>query len=325
MKQYSHIRCINCGELGHTRKICKSPKVSFGIVAIHINTDNLKIKENLFKYLMELSEHEILDTHSIIFNDERMLKNFSEIKSSVKLLMIMRRHTLGYIEFIRGHYKVENPSQLHYLFTQMTIEEIQKIREHISDFDFLWKDLWVERWNSTSGNSPTNDIRNREYNISKENFCKLQKEQINLSDFLDHTKVLYDSPEWGFPKGRRTISKTKHGCIEEDIECAKREFSEETGYIDTDYIVFENISPIVEMITGFDGILYKHVYYVAMLKSDVMPFLDTSLKSQKCEIGDIGLFNVDEALSKIRPHHQTRKGIIYNICVNIIRYLLNKN
>ena len=36
-------------------------------------------------------------------------------------------------------------------------------------------------------------------------------------------KPIYKTPEWGFPKGRRNL-------YEKDLNCALREFSEETGY-----------------------------------------------------------------------------------------------
>ena len=40
--------------------------------------------------------------------------------------------------------------------------------------------------------------------------------------------IVYESPEWGFPKGRRNMH-------ESDLDCAKREFEEETGIDESFY------------------------------------------------------------------------------------------
>lgn len=162
MRKFSKMKCINCGQLGHTRKVCKEPKTSFGILALHIDdvnsllnsnlVDNKKEKiksqhslhtrilKNVIEYLQNQSS--IIDNPVIINGDNDFLNKFTEVKKNVKVLLIMRKHTLGYMEFMRGHYNINNIHQLKNLFQQMTPKEIKIISEHINNFDYLWRYLW---------------------------------------------------------------------------------------------------------------------------------------------------------------------------------------
>ena len=372
MQKYAKIRCINCGQLGHTRKICKEPKTSYGIIAIKINNLNnleefMQLKNNLcemdddkkqknnnsvyMKILKNIAEYlhnqnSINETQVIINNECNSLQKFSIIKRIVKVLLIMRKHTLGYMEFIRGHYNINNIHQLKNLFQQMTPNEIDLISKNLNNFDYLWKYLWsitespkineqqllnykndrsatshdtISNSSSISSNSQKKKIfiDNHEYIQSKINFEKLCNESIiKLSDIIRITKSHYDFPEWGFPKGRRTGNET-------DLDCAKREFTEETGYTDKDYILFDNIQPLVENITGFDGRRYKHVYYIALLTSDRNPTCDYLKKSQLSEIGDINLFDLDQSLMVIRTHHVDRRYILYKLFSGIIKNVID--
>lgn len=373
------MKCINCGHLGHSYKVCREPKTSYGILAIHIdipNNNNIQsaesskmkqyneIKDIVSKHLCKQTE--IMEQQHISCNNEASLKKFTDLKKIIKLLLVMRKHTLGYMEFVRGHYSINNMTQLAYLFEQMTPYEIKTICENYDNFDFLWKNMWSSETISTendvkiddkdeskqivnyespqscgSDDSPKNTLDEQEkyneqkscnkqtskkhydtrieFDNSKHNFMKLQNETIiKLSDIIKNTKPLYNCPEWGIPKGRRAGS-------ESDLECAKREFTEETGYTSDDYELFDNINPLVENIIGSNGVKYRHVYYIAILKSNKQPSCKNLKKAQLCEIGDIGLFDLDETLQKIRPHHTDRQRIIYSVCVNIVQSIMSHN
>ena len=394
------MKCINCGHFGHSYKVCREPKTSYGILAIRIdilNRENEQIVDSsktnqyneikgiITKYLH--NQVEITDKQHITCNNETSLKKFTDLKRVIKLLLIMRKHTLGYMEFIRGHYSINNITQLAYLFEQMTPYEIKTICENYNNFDFLWKNMWSSEYISTEHyikleaidslkqttnndkkdisvqqlnyESPQSNESNEsnesdesdesdesqknildkpkkcdvqkscikssskrhydshiEFDNSKHNFMKLQNETVlKLSDIIRNIKPLYNCPEWGIPKGRRAGN-------ESDLECAKREFTEETGYTSDDYELFDNINPLVENIIGSNGVKYRHVYYIAILKSDKPPSCQNLKKAQLCEIGDIGLFDLDESLQKIRPHHTDRQRIIYSVCINIVKSIM---
>jgi len=57
-------------------------------------------------------------------------------------LMIRRKDTLGYIDFMRGKYSVSNQKYILNMLKQMTVQEKEKLKKH--NFDVLWKDLWKE-------------------------------------------------------------------------------------------------------------------------------------------------------------------------------------
>ena len=63
-------------------------------------------------------------------------------KDNIKIVLIERKNTLPYIEFLRGKYDVSNNDYVQLLFNRMNIDEKKLILNH--DFDFLWKNLWVK-------------------------------------------------------------------------------------------------------------------------------------------------------------------------------------
>jgi 8-oxo-dGTP pyrophosphatase MutT (NUDIX family) len=62
-------------------------------------------------------------------------------------LMIRRRNTLGYIDFLRGKYSLFNYKYIKSLIKQMTNYEINQIKTHT--FDELWYELWKDNDNNT--------------------------------------------------------------------------------------------------------------------------------------------------------------------------------
>jgi mannitol-1-phosphate/altronate dehydrogenase len=85
--------------------------------------------------------------------------------------------------------------------------------------------------------------------------------------------------------------------------------------------IFENIEPLEEVFVGTNGIKYKHIYYAGLSNDSDELFINMNNKHQADEIGDIGWFKYDDAISKIRPHHKDRKKIMtvmYLFIINMI-------
>ena len=57
-------------------------------------------------------------------------------------LLIRRKETLGYIDFMRGKYSVNNKEYIMNMMKQMTNYEKERLSS--VDFDELWKDIWGE-------------------------------------------------------------------------------------------------------------------------------------------------------------------------------------
>ncbi len=59
-----------------------------------------------------------------------------------RIIMVERKDSLSFIEFIRGKYKNHmNTDYIKLLVSRMTNEEKQKLLTN--SFDELWKDLWI--------------------------------------------------------------------------------------------------------------------------------------------------------------------------------------
>ena len=113
----------------------------------------------------------------------------------------------------------------------------------------------------------------------------------------------YTEPEWGFPKGRRVRG-------ESDLDCAIREFTEETNIPREAYTVVKNLL-LEETFVGLNGIQYKHVYFVAMLREpDMINLTQKFTPMQRREISAIAWKSLEEADALIRPHHIERAGML---------------
>ena len=226
--------------------------------------------------------------------------SFKIDKKKIKYLMVRRKKTHGYVEFLRGKYDINDSKFLQRIINEMTLEEKYDILN--DTFDKLWKKLWIKTDITLYSNIQMND-----YRISKSKFLQLKKHDTNnLKQFIEKSKTKWIEPEWGFPKGRRKIK-------ENDLDCAKREFMEETGLKMDDFKINKNISPKIENITGTNNIKYKHIYYIAELKKDINLRLDSNNFEQISEIGDIGCFSYDECLELIRPYNLEKKNILSDI------------
>lgn len=303
---YKNTYCGNCGKHGHVYKNCKEPVISYGVIVVKIDQNN---DENSLSDIFK--EFTTINSTSIQCNNYSDTHKFSLYRNIIQFLMIRRKHTLGYIEFIRGRYRIDNVDGIIFLFQQMTKEEIEKIGT--LEFDDLWNEMW--------SNDMKNNSHDIEYKQSKEKFNKLKFDEgtdLNLKFYVKSIVPKWDQAEWGFPKGRRNH-------FESNVECATREFEEETGLNEKDYTLLKNIEPIEEELIGTNGIRYKHVYYIALSNSKIDPKIDIENKHQKEEIGDIGFFTYDESIKLIRPYHIERRKIMTMLYMYFINSLINCN
>jgi len=253
--------CNNCGKSGHLFHKCKLPITSIGIIAFRIfptGDDNEPYK--------------------------------------IQYLLIRRKETLGYIDFMRGKYSVHNKDYIMNMLKQMTRDEKQQLT--CGDFEKLWKNVWGD-------STYSNQYRTEEI-ISKEKYNQLFKgTEIKLTNLIEESNKFetWEEPEWGFPKGRRNNQ-------ENDYECAGREFCEETGY-PYDYLIHvQNIVPFEEIFTGSNYKSYKHKYFLMFMN------YEKSLKCgdfQKSEVSKMEWKNLNDCLMCFRPYNLEKIRIIKNI------------
>ena len=306
--RYFHIFCMNCGKKGHLTKKCNYPIISLGIVTIHIDDISTPFNNllNLCKKIQHhyLFEHDELEDLKRIYQSLKSNDIMNHLDDKIHYLMIRRRNSLSYVDFIRGKYDLDDYEYIYNTLLMMTKDEQEELQTR--SFEELWSELWT---------TPIHSINhNQEYIESKQKFLKLregymiQKCEIQfpfkMKNILDTSLITYEEAEWGFPKGRRNIH-------EKNIECAKREFQEETGIDEKEYQIL-NISPLEEIYLGSNHIRYKHIYYFSQMTDMKEMKVDKKNVHQKSEVGDIRWVTFKEGFSLIRDYHKEKRNILFN-------------
>ena len=228
----------------------------------------------------------------------------------IEFLMIRRKETLGFIDFMRGKYSVHNKNYIKNMITQMTNKEKTLLKT--KTFQELWEKIW-------GSNNISNQYKNEEV-TSKEKFYLLKNGvshndvSFSLDSIIDesYNEQCWEEQEWGFPKGRRNFQ-------EKDFDCAIREFTEETGYPKRLIYNIKNIYPFEEIFTGSNYKSYKHKYYIAYMKAEET---NNTSKFQKSEVDKMEWKSFDDCLSTIRSYNLEKKRILTNIYNTLKNYPL---
>ena len=241
--------CNNCGKQGHSFHQCKMPITSNGVIAY------------------------------------RILPQTNEIQ----YLMIRRKDTLGYIDFMRGKFPVFQKQYIMNMLLQMTMDERNRLRQRTLKGSGDDKDVYTKDKIQLLINGIT---------ITKDSGYDL----LSLLDEAD-TLAVWTEPEWGFPKGRRNTQ-------EKDYDCALREFSEETGYTISVLNNIRNIVPFEEIFIGSNYKAYRHKYYLMnMLYHNSLSFKTF----QKSEVSGMEWKTYEECMRSIRSYNLEKKKMLTNV------------
>lgn len=214
--------------------------------------------------------------------------------TGVEFLLIRRRDSLSFIEFVRGKYSATDRVYLKTLLQGMTQSEQEKLRTQ--NFDQLWRGVWGEAAGSHRADYEAAERKYREIVPTMEVMATLLTE--NPSPWLE--------PEWGFPKGRRNP-------YESELSGAIREFQEETSMTRGDFKVFQNVEPLVETFFGSNGVQYCHKYFLGACRPAQTVAMDMGNPHMAREIGDIGWFSLEQALQKIRPESVEKRELVLRV------------
>jgi ADP-ribose pyrophosphatase YjhB (NUDIX family) len=303
MKNISRIKILKRNErMSHTLKNMMG--VVGGNSDEHDAIDGIIDTEDVEEIIDMDNEYNDTNTNNNVNNNDNNtnINTNDKIKEVMinKIILVQRRNTIGMIEFLRGKYDVLDFNYIIKLFNMMTFDEKRILREYDS-FDMIRTVIGLKR----EYNYKT------EYDSAKQKFLTLKQnptgDQVNL--LLDKSYTKWSSPEWGIPKGRRNNKET-------DIDCAIREFVEETGIKYKNINVYRNIKPIKEIYTGINGVIYKHIYFLANIK-DTDDATENIKRIEKggflnYEISNIKLFNLSEAHKLIRPYYVSKLNAIKN-------------
>ena len=224
---------------------------------------------------------------------------FRSSSQGLQFLMIRRKDSFGYIDFLRGKYSPYNVEHIQNIINEMSV--IEKKRILTESFDVLWKLMW--------GESSNNQYRNEEGSSSKKfelikNGVIINNEKISLQNIIENSNTKWNETEWEFPKGRRNYQ-------EKDLDCAIREFEEETGISAKHISIIENVLPFEEIFIGTNHKSYKHKYFLAYMNEKEIE--ETLQNYQQSEVSKLEWKTVDECLESIRPYNLEKKNLIINI------------
>ena len=279
--------CVNCGKEGHVYKQCLEPITSFGIIAIKKRSEELLPGTIGTAQKMKCFKHTVKNPDSIPVHNEDY---------NIMYLMVQRKDTMGYIDFIRGKYPdndhLAKMTILKTYLEEMACEERDRLLKSDGNFEFLWDHVWMTK---------DSKLYINEYLEAREKFSRL-----NIPKLLDATECEWTQQEYGFPKGRKNMHET-------NIECAKREFREESGYTQNEIKIISD-KPWEEIFVGTNGISYRHVYYIAEVPDTIsLPRIDLSDVQQSGEISNIGWFTYEQCMKIIRPYDVAKKELLTRI------------
>ena len=337
--------CNNCGINGHTFSNCKFPITSVGLIAFRSNSrgdppvsppSNSACSRLGVAPQDPPSNSACSGATSIRLQAELPGGTPSRLQAELRgapvlqYLLICRKDTIGFIEFMRGKYAINNRAYIQNLISDMTLLEKQRLLDN--DFSTLWYNLW--------GDNVSNQFRSEEKN-ARDKFDALKEgitlnnsfgtnsfgsnsfannsfgsnsfardsSTFSLQSLITASETKWLEPEWGFPKGR-------HNNLEKDLNCGLREFEEETGYPSHCVKVVQNVMPYEEIFTGSNYKSYKHKYYLGQI--DVLE--KPKKRHQETEISKVEWCTYERALELIRPYNVEKLAVLEKVNKVLGRY-----
>jgi len=220
------------------------------------------------------------------------------VRDNIEFLLIQRRDSIGFIEIMRGKYRISDTDYIKQHLNGMTENERQKLLN--IPFDDLWEDLW----------GPPQEGSHAYRNEKDQAKQKLDALRPALKDIIQQCDSAWETPEWGFPKGRRDMGESEYAC-------AMREMWEETNILEKDIVPIRNMEPITENFSGTNHVSYCHKYYLAYAEEGVgEETLDAAARNNihiKREVGCVKWLNLEEAMNCIRPDNEEKRQVLFRV------------
>lgn len=224
---------------------------------------------------------------------------FRVYKGHIEYLMIQRKDSLCYVEFVRGNYQIGNKNYILKMFDKMTQDEKKFLS--VKSFDDIWRDLWSDnrKNNVLMKNTKTKyDMLVNGYNIIQKDNTTCR---FSLSHVMSLSKESLDEQEWEFPKGRRKLG-------EKDVQCALREFSEESNIKQNDVILIDTSKHFEEVYLSMNRIRYRNMFFLGRYISnniDISHF-DKENANQVKEVRDVRWLSYDNVCEKLSKRNKEK-------------------
>ena len=274
--------CSNCGG-NHGYRQCMAPITSHGIIAIRVRGG--------------------WNPSKVLAEQESAITGFEGF-GPIEYLLIQRRDSLGFVEMMRGKYTLTDYAYISRQMKGMTVRERERFLT--LSFQQLWNELWGADHSHTQYRQEKEVSKSKLEQLREHGILNEKGERETLHDIFTKIGPGWETPEWGFPKGRRDPYETER-------ECALREMWEETGLDPKNVQVIENLEPIQETFFGSNHIHYCHKYRIVYVKESVEVSFENANEHMKREIGNLGWFPLDVALSKIRDENIEKKEVLLRV------------
>ena len=174
----------------------------------------------------------------------------NETSGRPEVLLVHKRYTYAFAEFVHGRYARGRPGSgaalrcVSALFDNMTTEELLDVWS--LNFEQMWFRIWLSHSNR--------DLYNKKYAKFQSTFMRDDGGDAlrrNLKEARGHGTLL-----WEVPKGRRINAR------EADVLCAVRELQEETSIKKNEYRILPGVKRRESYVSA--GTRYVCAYYIAL-------------------------------------------------------------
>lgn len=177
----------------------------------------------------------------------------------LNVLVVKKRYTYSYAEFIHGHYSIKDLRKVYGLFEHMTPEELLDI------WSLNFPQMWFRIWLSYDQTTHYNKKYKKFYNafMKHDNGKKLRK---TVESTKNYSGLYYE-----FPKGKQIIVEDpiqKVITTEDPLVCAIREFEEETKINKKYYKIINGFNRRFSYIHM--GVKYVNTYFLALAKPNLL-------------------------------------------------------
>jgi len=307
-KYKTNIFCLNCGKEGHLQSRCLYPINSWGIICIAYKTRLIDLFKNSYCQTNVTIDNITTDNNELL----------TSLQHNLKFLLIRRKNSLCFVEFIRGRYYFDNLQYIYNMISKMSVGEQESLCQY--EFDILWCNMWNIK------NVNKNHLT--EYNISKTKFNKLKDGVecsfnktisifITIEIIISRNKSIYNEPEWELPKGRKNSKET-------ELDCSMREFFEETNIQTDKYTLLVDKTQFIEKYVGSDGVTYKNNYFLSELNNHDTPIQLDNTTCQLSEVSGIKLVSYNDAIDLIRDYSIDKKMVLYNVLNTVYNVIISQ-
>jgi 8-oxo-dGTP pyrophosphatase MutT (NUDIX family) len=212
----------------------------------------------------------------------------------MEMLTICKRHSYSLFLIVLGKYNPYNSAAMIRLLSGTTLDEKHDLLS--LNFAQISYRVWLDK-----------PVKNNIYFMAKNKF----ESAFAVDKGVRLRKLICCSGNskrvWEIPKGRK---KNKY---EQDLQCAIREFYEETHVPRSSYKLYINATRTYSYID--DNTRYTNKYFIAYTTHNIEPWIDFKSYEQLSEIGDIKWMTIEE-MRIVDP-----SGRLPNIAKHIFNYV----